>query len=370
MTFDAAGRWFLDRGLPSALTPRARSRDLVPRSAPALAAYATVVIALLVVYLLTGTSEIYIDGAPTPAEQVVLAVIALAAPLAVLAGWVVSRLGSRRAQTVVSLVSIAVAAVAGVIQGGPSHLVATIIVILAIAGLTATGIGAVLGWAVRLTMTQAAAMGALFVRALPVVLLTVVVFLNTYAWVLASTISQARLGLALLLLLLVTAAFLVSASRTRARAMLDTAGAAHDEAHDLETTPFADQPDPAANEPLSRGERFNVVAVLAAAQIAHLLMVAISTAAIYFALGLVVLSPELLTKWTGNGASDGTVLGVTIPVPQSLIHMVLILCVLTFMYVSARSVGDEEYRKDFLDPLIEDLHVTLIARNRYRASLP
>ena len=63
----------------------------------------------------------------------------------------------------------------------------------------------------------------------------------------------------------------------------------------------------------------------AAAQIAHLLMVAISTAAIYFALGLIVLSPAVLKKWTGDGASDGTILGMTIPVPQSLIHMTLIL---------------------------------------------
>ena len=39
---------------------------------------------------------------------------------------------------------------------------------------------------------------------------------------------------------------------------------------------------------------------------------------------------------------------------------------LTFMYVSARSVGDDEYERDFLNPLIEDLHVTLIARNRHR----
>jgi hypothetical protein len=45
--------------------------------------------------------------------------------------------------------------------------------------------------------------------------------------------------------------------------------------------------------------------------------------------------------------------------------MTLILCALTFMYVSARSVGDDEYKRDFLTPLIEDLHTTLIARNRY-----
>ena len=44
--------------------------------------------------------------------------------------------------------------------------------------------------------------------------------------------------------------------------------------------------------------------------------------------------------------------------------MALILCAQTFMYVSARSVGDDEYKRDFLTPLIEDLHSTLIARNR------
>ncbi len=42
-------------------------------------------------------------------------------------------------------------------------------------------------------------------------------------------------------------------------------------------------------------------------------------------------------------------------VPQSLIDMALSVCALTFMYVSARSVGDDEYKRDFPTPLIEDL---------------
>jgi hypothetical protein len=45
------------------------------------------VTALLVVYFLIGTSEVYIDGPPTPVERVVLAVIALALPLAGFIGW-------------------------------------------------------------------------------------------------------------------------------------------------------------------------------------------------------------------------------------------------------------------------------------------
>lgn len=365
---DAAEKWFLDRGLPAALTARGRARHLLPRSAPALAAYATVVLALLVVYFVMGTSEIYIDGAPTPAERIVLAVLVLSVPLAVAVGIAVSRLESWRTRSVVALAAIAAAAVGGVVQGGTTHLVGTAIAVAVIAVATVTGVGAVLGWAVRLTMSQVAAMGALFVGALPVMLLTVVVFFNTYVWIMAATISQARMWLALSILLAVTLAFLFSASTSRIRPVLERADVDHGVEHDLSGTPFETAPDPAVKEPLTRAERLNLVVVLAGAQIAHLLMVAISTAGIYFILGLVVLSPELLAKWTGNGASDGTILGVTIPVPQALIHMTLLLCALTFMYVSARSVGDEDYKRNFLTPLIEDLHTTVVARNRYRSA--
>jgi hypothetical protein len=37
------------------------------------------------------------------------------------------------------------------------------------------------------------------------------------------------------------------------------------------------------------------------------------------------------------------------------------------MYDSARAVVDGEYRARFLDPLIDDLKLTLVARDRYRA---
>jgi len=40
------------------------------------------------------------------------------------------------------------------------------------------------------------------------------------------------------------------------------------------------------------------------------------------------------------------------------------------MYVSARAAGDGEYRTQFLDPLSDDLRLTLVARGRYRAAVP
>jgi hypothetical protein len=93
------------------------------------------------------------------------------------------------------------------------------------------------------------------------------------------------------------------------------------------------------------------------------------TAAIYLILGLIVLSPSLLNEWTHTYTSTATMLGFTLPVPDSLIHMTLFLGALTFMYISARAAGDAEYRSTFLDPLIDDLHTTLIARNRYRGAI-
>ena len=98
-------------------------------------------------------------------------------------------------------------------------------------------------------------------------------------------------------------------------------------------------------------------------------MVAVVTAAIFFVLGLLVLSPEILAAWTTNGSDQGTWFGMTLPVPQPLIHVTMFLAALTFMYVSARAVGDGEYRTQFLDPLIDDLRLTLVARNRYRAAV-
>ena len=109
--------------------------------------------------------------------------------------------------------------------------------------------------------------------------------------------------------------------------------------------------------------------MLATSQLVQITVVAVVTGAIYLILGLIVLTPELLKEWTHVGTLTSDFLGWEIPVPGSLVHMCLVLGGLTFMYISARAVGDGEYRSTFLDPLIDDLHATLIARNRYHRTV-
>ncbi|OMC25104.1 hypothetical protein A5739_24165 [Mycobacterium colombiense] len=361
----AAESWFLERGLPSVLTRRARWRRLWTRSAPMLAAYAALQACILAVYLITGGHDVEISGEPTTSELAVLALLALALPLMPVVGWLVSRSRSRKTRTAIATSSVLGVACVGVVVG---DVVQEAMVVAAVLILTGSGIGSVLGWAVRMMLSHLATVGALAVRALPVVLLTALVFFNTYVWLMAATISGNRLALAMAFLVTIAAAFVSSATRERVRPMLQSATAPRDEPEKLAGTPFATLPNVAAGAALKKSERLNVVFVLAVSQLAQILVVAVVTTAIYLILGLIVLSPELLNEWTHTFKSSATVLGFTLPVPDSLIHMTLFLGALTFMYISARAAGDAEYRSTFLDPLIDDLDTTLVARNRYHGA--
>lgn len=330
-----------------------------------LAAYAALQVCILAVYLITGGHDVEISGEPTTSELAVLVLLALTLPLMAVVGWLVSRSRSRKKRTAIATLSVLAVACIGVTVG---DVVQEAVVVAAVLILTGSGIGSVIGWAVRMMLSHLATVGALAVRALPVVLLTALVFFNTYVWLMAATISGNRLALAITFLVWIAAAFVTSATRERVRPMLQSASVVRDGPETLAGTPFATMPDTSDRAPLKRSERLNVVFVLAVSQLAQIMVVAVVTAAIYLILGLIVLSPELLNEWTHTYRSSATVLGFTLPVPDSLIHMTLFLGGLTFMYISARAAGDAEYRNTFLDPLIDDLHTTLVARNRYHGA--
>jgi len=368
----AAESWFLERGLPFVLTRRARWRRLWPRSAPILAAYGTLQACILPIYLITGGHDVEITGEPTTSQLIVLAIIGLALPLMAIVGWLVSRSRSGRTRAGIATIAVVTVACVAATVGGATDLAQGAVVVAAVLILTGCGVGSVVGWAVRMMLSHLATVGALVVRALPVVLLTALVFFNTYVWLMAATISGNRLGLAMAFLVSIAAAFVISATRERVKPMLQSTAVLPNDPKDTERladTPFATLPDAADCAPLKRAERLNVIFVLATSQLAQIVVVAVVTATIYLILGVIILDPSLLNEWTHTYKSTATVLGFTLPVPDSLIHMTLFLGALTFMYVSARAAGDAEYRSTFLDPLIEDLHTTLIARNRYRGAV-
>jgi hypothetical protein len=369
----AADAWFLDRGLPAVLRPGALVRRLWPRSAPALAGFAVFMANSALVVAMTGKHTIDIDGHPNRTEWFVLGLVVLVLPIAAVVGWLVSRISTVRGRSVAATVAVT-AAIVGGIFGGPSprvlvDLIFEAVVFAAILALTACGAGSIISWAAQMTMSHLAAAGSLAARALPLLLLTFLVFFNSPVWLMAATISRTRLWLALTFLVVIAAAFVVSVTADRVKPIMEAGDPSDDHSARLAGTPFETMPDPATARALSRTERLNVLFVVAASQLSQILIIAAMVALLFLILGLIVLSPELLAAWTRNGRSDGTVLGMTIPVPDSLIQITFFLGALTFMYISARTVSDTEYRTRFFDPLIDDLRLTLRARNRYRAAV-
>ena len=369
---ESAERWFLERGLPYVLRPGALVRRVWLRSAPALAAFGVMMLFSIIVVAVTGKHTIDIDGSPTRAEWFALAVVIVVVPVASVAGWLVSRTSDARLRAATVVVSL-VLAVLGAIFGGPSprflvDAIAEAVVIAAILLCTATGIGTVSGWAVRIMLTNLASIGDLFVRALPVLLLTMLVFFNGPAWKMAATVTRGRLWLALLFLVLIAASFLLSGMLGQVRPILAPEAKRPEHAQMLVGTPFEHLPDRPRRKPLSKAERINVVFVLALSQFVRVLTVALSTGLIFLVFGLILISPDLLIELTGQGRFDGEILTMTLPIPQALIQMVMFLTALTFMYLAARAVGDKEYRAQYLDPLVEELLLTLVARDRYRTA--
>lgn len=365
-----AHAWFLRRGLPTVLRPGVLARHLWQRSAPALAVLAVFLANSVAVVAITGKHTIDIDGSPTRNEWFILVLLVLVLPVAAAVGWAVSRIGSLRGRAAAAAASVLVC-VLGAVFGGPSaYVLADVLLvaglIAATVALTACGIGSILGLALRSMLHNLSLVGGLLARALPVILLTVLVFFNTYVWLMAAYVPRSRLWLALLFLGGIAVAFVTSATVDRVRPTLMSATRPPKVDGALLGTPFHGLPAPAQRTRLSRLERINVVFVLVLSQVLQVLAVAVVTTLIFGVLGLILLTPRLLAEWTRNGASDGMILGMTLPIPQALIQTAMFLGAMTFMYISARAAGDSDYRTRFLDPLIEDLTLTLDARDRYR----
>jgi hypothetical protein len=366
----AAERWFLRRGLPAVLRPGSLVRRIWARSAPALAGLAVMMTFSMVIVLLTGKHTIDINGTPTRAEWFLLANLVLVVPVAMTLGWSVSLIDDVIIRNIASGVAVAVIVVTTALGGPTPRVWVNLLWITLVVGVlllsTATGVGSIVACAVRVTASNLVALGTLVTRALPVVLLTVVVFFNTYVWVMASIVGRGRIWFAVFFLIGLASLFIASGTIDYIRPMLAASAKSPEDDIRLAGTPFNSMPDRPYRIPLSHIERANVLFVVTMTEILRVLFVSVITSTIFFVMGLILLTPELLHEWSKGGRSDGEFLGMTLPLPNSLIQVTMFMTALTFMYLAAR-VFTDEHRSQIVDPLIDDVRLTLVARDRYRA---
>jgi hypothetical protein len=59
------------------------------------------------------------------------------------------------------------------------------------------------------------------------------------------------------------------------------------------------------------------------------------------------------------------VVGIHVPVPQTVVHVSLFVAVLSGLYFTVSTSVDPIYRERFFDPLISDLAISLAGRDAY-----
>jgi hypothetical protein len=366
--------WFLGRGLPLVLTRRVRSRDLIVRSAPVVGGVGALTAATMLLAEITGDAPDYGYAARL---GVIAAVLAVAPFVLHHSGTRLGKAGRRTAALLVMAIFVVVTPVtvdgwsAAAAAEAPIFVLITLLAIW----LTYVGFGSIALWAFRFAWVQLSAVGSLMSRALPLLMLTVVVFFTGELWQLAARMTRQRLWQVIGFLALVALLFVVTTIRDEVRALREDRAERNDPRALLAGTPLAGCVDQEpARTPLSKNEQFNVVAVMVVSQAIQVVFFTTGVFAFFLALGVIAVPDDVAVLWSAEQACPvgqppcaGTWFGVHVPVPQTIVHMSLIVAVLSGLYFTVSTSTDPLYRQRFFDPLIADVAVSLAGRDAYLA---
>lgn len=372
--------WFLHRGLPLVLTRRVRSRNLLERSAPMVSGVGALTAVTMLLAEVT-------DDSPDYAYALRLGIIAAVLVAAPFALYLLHRLdttrgeaGRRTAALLVMAIFVVVmpVTVSGWSAAAAAEAPAFVAITMLAIWLTYVGFGSIGGWAFRFAWVQLGALGTLMSRALPLLMLTVVVYFTGELWQLAARMTRQRLWQVIGFFAFVALVFVVTTIRDEVRALRDDRAGETDPASLLMGTPL-DVPagQRIARTPLSRAEQINVVAVMVVSQAIQVVFFTAGVLAFFLSLGIIAVPDDVAVLWSaeqtcavGQPPCAGTWFGIHIPIPQTIVHMSLLVAVLSGLYFTVSTSTDPLYRQRFFDPLIADVAVSLAGRDAYLALEP
>ncbi len=241
--------------------------------------------------------------------------------------------------------------------------------LLVLAGVYA-GAGSILAWGLRRAFVQLGKVGTMATRALP--LLVIVVLFTFFAadmWQIAGALDRSRLWLVVAVFATLAVLFMIAMLREELRGMVDqmTTGRLPGLPADLADLDTANAT--AAPEQLSRGERANIMLVLFIAQAMQIVMLVVLVFCLLIGLGVLAVHSSVVDAWLGEGKSVdfGTLFGIELPLPNSLVQLSIFLSVFCGLYFTASATTDPLYRQAFFEPLVADVRVSLAVRQAYLA---
>ena len=224
--------------------------------------------------------------------------------------------------------------------------------LLLILGVVGFGLLSIVRWAAGRLLGQLMASVALALRALPLLLLfSLVLFVNTEAWQVFSSMPTAFLILVFALFAALGSVFIIARLPREVSALEKAVG----------TEP-----------PLERRQRVNVGLVMFVSQALQVLVVALSVAGFFVVFGALAIGPEVRESWIG---SAGNTIGPTIPlfgedvkVTTELLAVSAGIGAFSALYYAIAVLTDATYRDEFLEELTSEMTDTFQARADYLAA--
>jgi hypothetical protein len=283
-------------------------------------------------------------------------VLALLGGLAILAGGVtaINRARGRRALAIPDRVGpielatfVLVPALLPLVFGGQvtsaavtaAGNVALLAVIYLVVGI---GLLSILRWTAARLVSQLAASLVLLTRAVPVLLIfMIVLFINTEMWQVFSDLPDAALLGSVALFIVVGSVFIGSRLPREVREL---------------------EADVGATPPLTTRQRFNVGLVMFVSQGLQVLVVALLVGAFFVAFGVLAITPHVVEAWIGE--APHAIAGHA-ALSRELVKVSAALAAFSGLYYAIAVLSDATYREEFLEDLQTSLRETFGDRARY-----
>ena len=363
--------WFVRRGVPHFIDDYAATTDIWTRSAPLL----------VIAYFAGGFHALDLAGY-TFRENLLASAVVLGV---LVAAWAVTNVARRRPffarpkviGTPELFAFVVGPAVPSAIFGQWGDMIQTLVeglvVLAAIYLLTSYAVFALLGWALRRSVSQLQALGGLVVRALPLLLLfTTFLFINAEVWQAAGTLAGPAYIATLSIFFLLGSVFVLS----RMPALMRGLSSFSDWPHVRELivgTPAQSLvvPDEGTPPPytLSRRQKVNVGLVTVFSQALQVTFVALVLTLFFSIFGLLAIPEATTQSWTG--LDDVHVLvswdfgGRVIVITEPLLRVAGFLGAFTGMYFTVVLSTDSTYREEFAEDVAPQIRQALAVRVAY-----
>lgn len=367
--------WFRHRGVPQVLPLSVRIRAALGRSAPLFVALVVLDSAWQVVAASADTFERAVEL--TVPMAFVLLLFVLAPVAAALAGWVTWRTVHRSdlASRIVGLVAIPAWVAVGAILAARAQGIAVagplwfrLTAAAALLGLIVLGVDSLIHWALRRTLRELWSVGPMVLRVLPVLMVAVLfLFFNAEIWQVAAGLDTARtFGVAGVLSILALLVVIVTA-RDELRPHVERSSPEDGGIEALlHGTPLAGvvcEGEPATLRP---GERVNFLLVPIAAQSIQVALFGVVMLTFFIAFGTLAISDPVAASWMGRAPDAISFLDVPLGVSVELLRVSLILASFCALSFAASASTDRAYRAAFLEPILREARVNLVAQHAYR----